>query len=647
MKNYMRILSLLLCFLLLATLLPAAGLSCAAAMPESDSEPRITEIRINPAPDKRTYLRYAEELDVTGGVVEVYGYYDPEDSPENLRPYEPMDDSEIQVLLYSVDMLPEWVSGFDNTVLGPQTLTVTYEGKTATFEVTIAETLPELELVGIQVSKLPVKLSYEIGETEMNLTGGQLTLRFSDDSRRTIPLTIEMINLEDFDTTREGQRRIGVTYGGMSTSFTITVHEPMEVVGIRISQLPSKLTYLEASEELDVSDGIIGVTYDGNDTEENLPMERSWVSGFDNTVLGSQTLTVEYRGEADTFQITVEHDYVTTVIEPTCIEGGYSHKVCRACGDTVDTDPTEALGHDYVEEVISPTCTEGGFSVFTCSRCGDSYADAETPPLGHDWGEPTYTWGENDASVKAVCVCSRSSSHRLEEVVEAELTVILEPTYMDTGAGIRTASFTTPEFETQTKEVVIDRRPLPCDGSELCPGSVFTDMPKKSNWAHDAIDWAYVNGITAGMTTTTFVPKGECIRAQVVTFLWRAAGCPEPMVTATNFTDLKTGAYYYKAVLWAVEKGITTGTSETTFGPQKSCTRGQFVTFLWRFMNCQEPTSTETDFTDLKTTAFYYTAVLWAAENGITTGTDANHFSPNATCTRAHVVTFLHRALAE
>ena len=260
----------------------------------------------------------------------------------------------------------------------------------------------------------------------------------------------------------------------------------------------------------------------------------------------------------------------------------------------------------------------------------------------------------------------------------------------------------------------------------FCPGGQFTDMPAQGDWAHAAIDWAVTCGITAGTSATTFSPDKPCTRAQVVTFLWRAAGCPEPGKAAaslrrgvqctpadkqglslhrngeeplhrcavplpceqgrfadkqglslqrngetTAFTDVSQDAYYYDAIRWAVASGITNGTGATMFSPDKPCTRGQVVTFLWRAAGCPEPGKAAASlrrggqwppadkqglslqrkgdtvaFTDVDPGAYYYDAVLWAVEQGITTGTSATTFSPERTCTRAQIVTFLYRALA-
>ena len=161
--------------------------------------------------------------------------------------------------------------------------------------------------------------------------------------------------------------------------------------------------------------------------------------------------------------------------------------------------------------------------------------------------------------------------------------------------------------------------------------------------------WAYEARpqITNGMDQNYFGADASCSRGQVVTFLWRAAGCPEPESTETKFNDVGPNAFYTKAVAWAVEEGITNGMTATTFAPGATCTRGQIVTFLWRFMDSPAPKSGETGFTDVEATAFYARAVAWAVENKVTNGMTAVTFAPNETCTRGQVVTFLYRAMGE
>ena len=169
----------------------------------------------------------------------------------------------------------------------------------------------------------------------------------------------------------------------------------------------------------------------------------------------------------------------------------------------------------------------------------------------------------------------------------------------------------------------------------------FTDVADKAYY-RDAVEWAVENGITKGTTATTFSPNATCTRAQAVTFLWRAAGSPEPKTSTMPFTDVNAGSYYYDAVLWAVENGITKGTSDTTFSPNMTCSRAQIVAFLWRSEK-SPAAGTANPFADVKSTAYYADAVLWAVKEDITKGTTNTTFSPDADCSRAQIVTFLWR----
>ena len=170
----------------------------------------------------------------------------------------------------------------------------------------------------------------------------------------------------------------------------------------------------------------------------------------------------------------------------------------------------------------------------------------------------------------------------------------------------------------------------------------FTDVPAGSYY-EDAVIWAVDKGITTGTSATTFNPNGICTRAQAVTFLWRAAGSPAAKSAVMPFADVKAGSYYYDAVLWAVEQGITKGTSDTTFSPDATCSRAQIVAFLWRSEK-SPAAGTANPFADVKSTAYYADAVLWAVKEDITKGTTSTTFSPDADCTRAQIVTFLYRA---
>ena len=174
----------------------------------------------------------------------------------------------------------------------------------------------------------------------------------------------------------------------------------------------------------------------------------------------------------------------------------------------------------------------------------------------------------------------------------------------------------------------------------------FVDVPEEA-FFEDPVAWAVSEEVTKGVDATHFGPDDSCTRGQVVTFLWRAAGCPEPGSSETGFTDLKPGAFYEKAVAWAVENDITKGTSATSFSPDSPCTRGQIVTFLWRSKGKPAPKDGDTPFRDLKDGGFYLDAVAWAVESKVTNGQAEDRFGPDASCTRGQIVTFLYRAAGE
>lgn len=179
--------------------------------------------------------------------------------------------------------------------------------------------------------------------------------------------------------------------------------------------------------------------------------------------------------------------------------------------------------------------------------------------------------------------------------------------------------------------------------NQVVDGNPFKDV-KKSDFYYTPVLWAVENGITSGTSKTTFAPNAACTRGQIATFLWRAAGCPNPKTSKNPFTDVKKSDYYYKAVLWAVGEGITSGATKTNFQPDAPCTRGQIATFLWRSAGAPTSKTSKNPFTDVKKKDYYYKAVLWAVGEGITAGTTKTTFGPNEACTRGQIATFLYRA---
>lgn len=202
----------------------------------------------------------------------------------------------------------------------------------------------------------------------------------------------------------------------------------------------------------------------------------------------------------------------------------------------------------------------------------------------------------------------------------------------DRGDGEYT--FTMPDSKVTVEVTFVE------EGDELS----FVDVAK-SDYYYDAVKWAVDNGVTTGVTDTIFAPGNPCTRAQTVTFLWRAAGMPQAANRVNPFTDVSVNDYYYEAVLWAVENGITGGTTATTFSPNATCTRAQVVTFLWRYS--KEDASILPMFTDVAESDYYYGAVAWAVENGVTTGVTDTTFAPGNPCTRGQIVTFLYRYMGK
>ena len=338
----------------------------------------------------------------------------------------------------------------------------------------------EKELASISVTP-PTKTEYLEGKEQLDVTGGKLTLTYNNGTTEEIDLAADMVS--GFDNAKVGKQTLTVTYQGKTTTLEVEIIAK-SLDGIAVTAPPTKTTYLEGKDKLDVTGGKLTLTYN-NGTTEVIDLAADMVSGFDNTKVGKQTLTVTYQGKTTTFEV----------------------------------------------EIIAVTVP-------------------------------------------------------------------------------------------------------------------FRDVDKDAYYAA-AVDWAVSNEITNGTSASTFSPDEGCTRAQVVTFLWRAAGKPDPASSKSPFSDVKEGAYYYNAVLWAVGKGITNGTSDKTFSPDETCTRAQIVTFLWRYEEQPAPAGTNNPFADVKPSAYFGSAVLWAVEKGITNGTSATTFDPEDTCTRAQVVTFLYRDIVK
>ena len=305
-----------------------------------------------------------------------------------------------------------------------------------------------------------------------------------------------------------------------------------------------------------------------------------------------------------------------------CTEtGSYDSVVyCSVCSEELsrETVTVEAQGHEYEAVVTAPDCVSGGYTTYTCSVCGDSYVADETSALGHTEevipGKDATCTETGLTEGKKCTVCG-------ETTVAQEEIPALGHDWLEDGSCSRC----------EEKK----------DDSVTNP---FVDIPADEYYLEPVL-WAVGKGITSGTSANTFSPYRIITRGEAVTFLWRAMGSPEPVLMINPFVDVTEADYYYKAVLWAAEKGITAGVGNNHFAPGQECTRAQILTFLWVAMG-KPASDAEVTFNDVQVGDYYYTAVAWAYEKGITAGVGGGAFGVNVLCNRAQVITFLYRAIA-
>ena len=345
---------------------------------------------------------------------------------------------------------------------------------------------------------------------------------------------------------------------------------------------------------------------------------------------GEHTITAtDADGKSETIKVTVNADHTPAdavrenEVAATCTTAGSYDEVvyCSVCHEKISSTSKviEKLAHDF--SVLQHDETQHWFK---CSRC-----DATNSKIAHTGGTATCT-------AKAHCeVCDAEYG----ELAAHDFGNNLE--YCKNGCGTKNPNYV-PPYNPPHKPSV---KPNPTPSKPETPENPFVDV-KKDDYYYDAVIWAVGKGIAKGVTDTTFQPNASCTRAEMVTFLYRAAGSPEPTNKVNPFTDVAEDSYYYKAVLWAVEKGIAKGTSETTFSPNDTCTRGQAVAFLYRYAN-SPAVSGSNSFADVSETAYYYDGTLWAVSKKVTEGTSATTFSPNDLCTRGQIVTFLYRYMGK
>ena len=294
-------------------------------------------------------------------------------------------------------------------------------------------------------------------------------------------------------------------------------------------------------------------------------------------------------------------DKGTIIITPTCVSKGVIRYKCQDC-DAIITEQVDALEHKIVvDEAIEPTCEKSGLTKGShCERCGKIFTEQEiVKKLGHNW--------DNGVVVK-------------KATTEADGLKV----YTCTRCG-------------EKEEEILPQKELVNRG--------FKDVVDPESFYYAPVYWAYSNDITTGTGNSSFEPTNKCTREQIVTFLWRMAGEPEPE-KIKRFTDMKAGAFYEKAISWAYENGITIGLNDGTgrFGIGRPCTRAMAVTFLWRAAGKPEENVVSSNkFSDVAKGSYYYKAVSWAAKYGITKGVNTKEFGIEQNCDRAMIVTFLYR----
>lgn len=427
------------------------------------------------------------------------------------------------------------------------------------------------------------------------------------------------------------------------------------VKSIEITTPPTKTEYM-AGDKFDPKGMVVTAHYTDGTTADLTENDYTIFHG-DKLTKGQADVTIQYNDGSGNSGIKVNQkitvgpyvgDHQHTYDDSSWYQDAQSHwHWCtdKECPDQNGSTKDLAL-HTFVWKVDKEaTTTQTGLKHEECTVCGHKRSENTEIPLLTGTGVTTYP-----ITVKSAKNGDVTASHKTASKGTA-VTLTVDP---DKGYVLDTLTV----LDSKNKAVKLTEKngkytfTMPAGKVTVsaafkaaAPASEnpFTDVPSGAYY-EDAVIWAVKKDITSGTSATTFNPDGSCTRAQAVTFLWRAAGSPEPKSAAMPFTDVPAGSYFEKAVLWAVENGITKGTSDTTFGPDASCTRAQIVTFLWR-AGGSPAVSGNSAFSDVAADAYYAAAVAWAEKNGVTGGIGGGLFGSDNTCTRAQIVTFLHRAM--
>jgi hypothetical protein len=414
----------------------------------------------------------------------------------------------------------------------------------------------------------------------------------------------------------------------------------------------------------------------GNPVRENVVDATCTEAGSYEEVVYCSVCGVELSRETKTVAA-LGHNFgdwqLTT--EPSCTEAGVETRYCSRC-DATETRPVDALGHAYGEPEWTWTEEKEGYTVtvkFVCERCGDEqvidatvsaetteptctkngkivytataefesnpYVDSKEtvlPALGHAYGAPVWTWSKDLTKATAKFVCANCGD---TQTLEASVTERVTKPATDTEEGEKTITASVVfngNSYTDVKKQTIEKT------AHTCPCGHFVDMPPEDTPEHHAIDWAFTHKpqITSGMDSSHFGTEAIVNRAQAMVFLWAAKNKPAATTTTSSFVDVKKTDWFYKAVMWAVENKITSGTDSTHFSPNKTCNRSEILAFLYAAMG-KPKVSITNPYSDVSS-QWYKKAALWAYSKGIEKG-EKGKFNASTPCTRTAVVLYLYR----
>ena len=565
--------------------------------------------------------------------------------------------------------------------VGDTTATITYQGKTVTVEgltVSKADNPAKFPTATVTVTfekEKDLKTLVTDAEGAVTFTAGALPT-----GSTLTEAGLFTAGTTEGDCTVTAKAAGNDNYKEATATFTVSVISKPAQENFAFAKDTEEKTYGDAAFTVTAAGQEEGstVTYASGDekiaTVDETSGEVTIVGAGTVTITATASETEEFAEATATLELTVSKAAITvTAIDKTVVIGGEvpslaepeldkDYKVAGLVGEDALKGTVKLAYQDEDGAAVTPdTAAEGVYVIaFDCTA-------ASLNPNTDNYTDPVLVNGKLTVSLPASGGGSSTSATTYEPVITADhgkvtvdpakakatetvkITLTADEGYELDSLTVTDASGTKIDFTANADGTYSFKQPAAKvtitakfkEKAEPKANNPFTDV-KEGDYFYDAVMWAVDRGITTGTTPTTFSPMEKCTRGQLVTFMWRAAGSPEPNIAANPFTDVATDAYYYKAVLWAYENKITQGTTDTTFSPDAPVTRGQTVTFLYRWKGAK--TEGAVPFTDLEAGAFYNEAVAWAYSTGVTKGLTDTLFGPEENCLRGQIVTFLYRA---